>query len=113
VVDHKTGKTFYEQDDLQLTLYREFVRQRFGAEKCTAFFDKYRWVNNLDRIRKPAMEREQAKLKKGDLARAQKRVAKADEKMRRIEAQQSGSANGECFKCPFKSQCPKARTGWY
>jgi ATP-dependent exoDNAse (exonuclease V) beta subunit len=113
VVDHKTGKTFYEQDDLQLTLYREFVRRQFDTAKCDAFFDKYRWVNNLDRIRKPAMEREGANLKKGAFARAVTRVAKADKKMRRIEEGSPANPNGECFKCPFRSQCPEARMGWY
>jgi len=113
VVDHKTGKTFYEQDDLQLVLYREFVRRRFGTTACHTVFDQYRWVNNLGRIRKPAMERNAVKLRKGAFARALRRVAKADETMRRIEEGGRASADGECFKCPYKPQCPKAHSGWF
>jgi len=54
VVDHKTGKNFYEQDGLQLHLYQEYVRKTFKPKRMLACFDEYRWVNNLQRIRVPA-----------------------------------------------------------
>lgn len=113
VVDHKTGVKFYEQDDLQLVLYREFARRKYGVAACRTVFDQYRFVNNLDRIRKPAMERNEVKLAKGAFGRAVRRVAKADRIMRQIEEGGRASADGECFKCPYKPQCPKARSGWY
>jgi hypothetical protein len=113
VVDHKTGKNFYAQDELQLVLYREHVRRRYGTADCRTVFDEYRWVNDLDRIRKPAMLRSAVKLRKGSFARGVKRVAAADRTMRRIEEGGRAAADGECFKCPYRPQCPQASSGWY
>jgi len=38
VVDHKTGKNFNDPDDLQVTIYREYIRRRYGSESCSAFW---------------------------------------------------------------------------
>jgi predicted RecB family nuclease len=44
LVDYKTGKNFSGADELQLVLYREYVRRRYGASRCLTIVDEYRWV---------------------------------------------------------------------
>lgn len=62
IVDHKTGKRFNEADELQFVLDREHVRRQYKATRCLTMVDQYRWVPNLDRIRKPAFLRTQVRL---------------------------------------------------
>lgn len=65
VVDHKTGKAFWPQDPMQLAIYREHLLREYGPVQVRAFFDAYRWVNDLRRIRTPAHQRTRV----GELAR--------------------------------------------
>ncbi|MCU0727664.1 MAG: PD-(D/E)XK nuclease family protein [Planctomycetes bacterium] len=110
LVDHKTGKTFGEHDDLQLVLYREWVRREHGAADCTLLYDEYRWVNNLDTIRKPAFRRTEVRPPPGSWRAALARLGAADETMRRIERTREPEETGECFRCPWRPQCP--HQGW-
>jgi predicted RecB family nuclease len=113
VVDHKTGKDFNAPDKLQVAIYREFVRRQFRSESCLAFFDEYRWVNNLDRVRKPAFQRIEIKQTLTEWTRAKQRIASSYQQMRRI--QQEGDARGadSCFMCPLKDQCMKSSSRSY
>lgn len=117
IVDHKTGKRFNEADELQLALYREHVRRRYKAVRCLTLVDQYRWVPNLDRIRKPAFQRTQVRLARSAWLQATKRLAQAHRRIREIEQNQDAWATGECYLCPYKSNCPKAPVGyssdWY
>lgn len=113
VVDHKTGKNFYDPDKLQLAIYHEYVRRRFSPKKCVAVFDEYRWVNNLDRIRKPAFQHTEVKLTAGDWQRALLRLAEGYRRMRRIERAGDAEANGPCYMCPYQARCPKASVSYY
>jgi hypothetical protein len=108
VVDHKTGTRFGDHDELQLVLYREWARREFGAERCAVCYDEYRWVNNLEKIRKPAFQRTEVRPGPQAWRRALDRIGEADEAMRRIERDRDGDAGGECFRCPWKEQCPSA-----
>lgn len=110
VVDHKSGKVFYKQDHFQLHLYQEHVRRAFKPKICLAFFDEYRWVNNLNRIRKPAFRRTPVPSKPWPAVLA--RVQKGWKAMQQIERTGKARANGECFSCPLKEKCPKAALGY-
>jgi RecB family exonuclease len=115
VVDHKTGKKFNEADPLQLAVYREYVRRECGASRCLAYFDAYRFVNNLGRIRKPAFLRTEVKGRALGWAKAKGRLAKAHKAMARIAEGGRVSADGECFACPYREECPERSGGfaWY
>jgi len=117
VIDHKGGRRFNEPDRLQLVLYAEHVRRRYGAERCAAHFDQYRWVNNLDRVRKPASCRTTVKLPKGAWNAAAKRIDQRFRQMRKIEKTGDAAGTGECMICPFRDLCPKAAisygNGWW
>ena len=58
VVDHKTCRSFGDEHDAgQLVLYAEHVRQARACEVRTGFFDEYRLVPNLTRVRTPVFRR--------------------------------------------------------
>jgi len=57
LVDHKTGRNFYPDDELQVAIYAQYIRSAYGGEAARLFYDHYRWVANLERIRKPAFQR--------------------------------------------------------
>jgi predicted RecB family nuclease len=110
VVDHKSGKGFYERDHFQLHLYQEHVRRAFKPKLCLAFFDEYRWVNNLSRIRKPAFRRTPVPSKPWPTVLA--RVQKGWKTMQQIKRTGKARADGECVSCPLKEKCPKAAVGY-
>jgi predicted RecB family nuclease len=112
VVDHKTGKKFYGADELQLVLYREYVRRRYGATRCLTIVDEYRWVSDLARIRKPAFQRQVVQLGRNAWSQAIQRIASAWSEIREIEKSREAYGGGECFRCPFKGICPKASVGY-
>lgn len=112
VVDHKTGKKFNGADDLQLVLYREYVRRQYQAVRCLAFVDEYRWVPNLATIRKPAFQRTRIPLGRTDWRLATRRLAWAHRRIQEIEKTQTVWALGECYMCPYKGTCPKASVGY-
>lgn len=109
VVDHKTGKNFYEQDELQLHLYREHVRRVFKAKRCLTCFDEYRWVNDLESIRKPAFRRTPVTAKRWQST--VRRISVAYEAIRRIHKTGEASNEDNCFACHLKEVCTKATFG--
>lgn len=109
VVDHKTGRSFCERDELQLHLYREHLRRAFKLKLCLACFDEYRWVNNLESIRKPAFRRTRVKVKPWQFSLL--RISIAYGTIRRIQKTGHASSGGNCFACHLKDVCPKARLG--
>lgn len=108
IVDHKGVRRFIKPDRLQLLLYREYVRRVYKTEQCNAHFDQYRWVNNLDRIRKPATSRIGLQVRDGSWAAALRRIRTRHNLMKKIEKTHEAADTGECITCPFKNQCPKA-----
>jgi hypothetical protein len=112
VVDHKTGKCHYDQDELQLVLYREYVRRVFRAKRVRACFDEYRWVNNLDRIRKPAFRRTHVSFERRAWAAALERIEEGFDTIQRIEGSGEARSNGECLFCSLKHVCPEASVGY-
>lgn len=108
VVDHKTGSTFAELEPFQLAVYREHVVRSYGAKKCLAMFDQYRWVNSLDRIRKPAFQRVTLPESLVGWKVASARLAKAQKRIHELEAGRKAKADGPCFMCPLKDDCDRA-----
>lgn len=110
VVDHKTGRTFGDPDPIQLALYREHARRAHGAREVLAMFDQYRWVNDLSRARKPAFQRSEVAL--GSWEDAFRRLRAGHRRMEEIEKGGRARAEGECFRCPLKAVCDRAKGGW-
>lgn len=105
IVDHKTGRNFNELDPLQLVFYNEYVKKTFRPEKCVAYFDEYRWVNNLERIRKPAFRRTPVKFLRSTYNKALKRVKIAFVKMAKITSIADTAESNNCWICPYHYIC--------
>ncbi|MBI5525594.1 MAG: PD-(D/E)XK nuclease family protein [Deltaproteobacteria bacterium] len=109
VVDHKTGKDFWRQDPMQLAIYREHVLREHGATKVQGYFDAYRWVNDLRRIRKPAFERTRVRLSSRSWAKAQRRFEAGYKAIKEVErAGEKSPGTGSCWMCAWKGVCKKA-----
>lgn len=105
VIDHKTGHDFYPQDELQMAIYREYIRRAYGAVDPQFYYESYRWVNNLKRIRKPAFHRHPVNLQYTDWQVAENRLKAASRQIEAIRRAHSGSKTGICFRCPYFRQC--------
>jgi predicted RecB family nuclease len=108
VIDHKTGKNFGNTDALQMVVYRQYARTKHKAEDCLTFFDEYRWVNDLGRIRKPAFQRTSVRLRSTAWPSALRRFAKGHQRIRRVEREHDARGTGECYMCSFREVCDKA-----
>jgi hypothetical protein len=117
VVDHKTGKRFNELDPMQVAVYRQHVLRKHRTKECSAWFDQYRWVDDLGRIRKPAFQRTQVHLRSTSWATALRRFHSGYKRILRIEETQDARATGFCHSCTLKDVCEKAVLGygawWY
>ena len=78
-----------------------------------AFFDEYRWVNNLDRVRKPAFQRTEVKHTEKCWKSAEIRLANSYQQMRKIQKANDAKGDGPCFMCPFNDKCDKASFSYY
>ncbi len=105
LVDHKTGRDFYPQDELQMAIYVEYMRRMFGGAAYEFYYDQYRWVNNLSRIRKPAFQRSGVRISANDWGSALARIQKAYRLIVRIRETNRAACNGECFRCPYRGNC--------
>jgi hypothetical protein len=104
VIDHKTGRAFPKLDGFQLAIYQEYIRQTYGAESCLSYFDCYRWVNNLGRIRKPAFQRTEV-VTQHTWQSIQQRFGNGFEVIRKLDDIRSIPRTGECFLCPHRKYC--------
>jgi len=105
VVDHKTGRDFYPQDELQMAIYVEYIKRFYGVNSCQFYYDHYRWVNNLSRIRKPAFLRTAVTLHDHYWQHALQRILTGYQRIQKILSANKGNKNGECFRCPYKRIC--------
>lgn len=105
VVDHKSGRDFYPPDPLQMAIYRQWLREEFKAEESCFYYEHYRWVNNLQRIRKPAFMRSAVELPEDGWPAFLQRIRLAYKEMQRIYSGGQASKNGECFRCPYRLMC--------
>ncbi len=105
IVDHKTGRDFYPQDELQMAIYAEFIRREYAAGYCKFYYDQYRWVNNLQRIRKPAFHRTAITPTSSDWSTSLHRIREAYKTIQHIYETKRAERFGECFRCPYRQQC--------
>jgi ATP-dependent exoDNAse (exonuclease V) beta subunit len=105
LVDHKTGRNFTPQDPLQMAIYVEYIQREYGGVACEFYYDHYRWVNNLDRIRKPAFQRDGVPVLASDWPSALARIRSGYETIRKIKAGRPALRNGQCFRCPYRKNC--------
>lgn len=105
VIDHKTGKSFNQLDKHQLVLYLEHVKRTYQPEKCIAYYDEYRWVNDIERIRKPAFRRTPVKTTKKSYTEALVRAKDAYRKMSKILSIEDTNISGDCWNCPYRHIC--------
>jgi|GEM_PF-646755 len=130
LVDHKTGRNFYPDDELQVAIYARYIQQAYGGESVRLFYDHYRWVPNLERIRKPAFQRVEARADPAHWPQDLARIRAAYGMIREIQEifehwnplHENGrkpfrsedlrnsllritSASGECFRCPYRGMC--------
>jgi hypothetical protein len=105
LVDHKTGRNFYPDDELQVAIYAQYIHQAYGGETCRLFYDHYRWVKNLGRIRKPAFQRVEVRADPAHWPQDLARIRAAYGKIREIQESGSAPRCGECFRCPYRGMC--------
>lgn len=105
LVDHKTGNDFYPPDELQMAIYYRYAKTKFPRKKINIFYDRYRWVNNLDRIRKPAFSRSPVTLPVNYWRSALNRINKGVQLMNKIKLENWGRYGDLCYRCPFRVAC--------
>lgn len=105
IVDHKTGNDFYPPDELQMAIYHRFAKQKYPKKKISIYYDRYRWVNNLDRIRKPAFSRSEVVLPPAYWKTSLKRIRDGYKIIKTIRESKRANPGGECFRCPFRDFC--------
>jgi hypothetical protein len=93
-----------------MVVYRQHALAKYKADRCLMFFDEYRWVNNLGRIRKPAFQQTAVRLRATAWASAVRRFSKDHQRIRRIEKAKDAPETGQCYLCPFRGACGKATT---
>lgn len=105
IVDHKTGRDFYPEDELQMAIYVRYIQQQYGELACQFYYDHYRWVNNLARIRKPAFQRTQVNFTSARWPAALERIRNGALAADKIRTTKWVEKNGECFRCPYRKVC--------
>lgn len=108
LIDHKTGRDFYPQDELQMAIYVEYIKRRYGGSDSRFYYEQYRWVNNLNRIRKPAFQRTEVVLPGHSWQQSLQRIQSSFQSIREIKAKGVAAKDGECFRCPYRNICWKA-----
>jgi hypothetical protein len=105
LVDHKTGRNFYPYDELQVAIYAHYIRSIYPDYECRLYYDHYRWVNNLQRIRKPAFQRTMVQMQPALNALYRQRISTAAGAIQCLREGAAPSHTGECFRCPFQKNC--------
>ncbi len=105
LIDHKTGHDFYPQDELQMAIYVHYIRQTYGEVPCEFYYDHYRWVNNLGRIRKPAFQRTGVTDTRLAWSAALERIRAGWAAIERIRQRNWAPKTGQCFRCPYRKAC--------
>ncbi|MDK2980003.1 MAG: hypothetical protein PWQ55_350 [Chloroflexota bacterium] len=105
LVDHKTGRNFYPYDELQVAIYAHYIHSIYPEYDCRLYYDHYRWVNNLQRIRKPAFQRTMVEMQPALDALYRRRIDSAAATIQRLHAGTAPSHTGACYRCPFQKNC--------
>jgi hypothetical protein len=105
LIDHKSGRDFYPHDELQMAIYVEYIKRRYGGSDSKFYYEQYRWVNNLDRIRKPAFQRTEVILPDHNWHQSLRRIQNGYQLIRKIRENGAATKAGECFRCPYRNIC--------
>lgn len=105
IIDHKSGNDFYAPDNMQMAIYQHYGMQRYPKSDIKVYYDQYRWVNNLNRMRKPPMLRSEVRLPSNSWFKAMLRIRDGYRTMQKIREGNQSIKFGECFQCPFKPIC--------
>lgn len=105
LVDHKTGRDFYPYDALQVAIYAKHIEGAHAGKSCRLFYDHYRWVNNLERIRKPAFQRTEVNAKLSDWGAYVERIREGAAHIDRIRQGGTPARVGACYMCPYRGMC--------
>jgi hypothetical protein len=105
LIDHKTGRDFYQPDILQMAVYQGYVRSTGFQGECEFYYDNYRWVENLERIRKPAFERKRMSINEIEIRESEQRLITGYEGIRKLWEGRLPDRRGECFRCAYRSCC--------
>jgi hypothetical protein len=105
LIDHKTGRDFYQPDILQMAVYQGYVRSTGFQGECEFYYDNYRWVENLARIRKPAFERKKMSINELEIRESEQRLISGYKGIRKLWEGKLPERKGECFRCPYRSCC--------
>ena len=105
LVDHKSGRNFYPYDQLQVAIYKKYIQAEYQGTDCRLYYDHYRWVNNLNRIRKPAFQRTEVSVDGSSWPRYLNRIRQAYVIIQEIKNGLAPSRGGECYRCPYRKNC--------
>jgi CRISPR/Cas system-associated exonuclease Cas4 (RecB family) len=105
LIDHKTGRDFYQPDILQMTIYQGYMRSTGFQGECEFYYDNYRWVENLARIRKPAFERKKMVISETQIRESAQRLSEGYEGIRKLWQGSLPDKRGECFRCGYRNCC--------
>jgi hypothetical protein len=105
LIDHKTGRDFYQPDILQMAVYQGYMRSAGFQGECEFYYDNYRWVENLARIRKPAFERKKMVISEMQVRESEQRLSAGYEGIRKLWEGKLPDRKGECFRCPYRNCC--------
>ena len=105
VIDHKSGRDFYPPDELQMAIYWQYIHHQFEADECDFYYEHYRWVKDLQRIRKPAFLRSEVNLPMAGWQPSLDRIRRAYGLMQRIRERNFAQKNGDCYRCPYRNMC--------
>jgi CRISPR/Cas system-associated exonuclease Cas4 (RecB family) len=105
LIDHKTGRDFYQPDILQMAVYLSYLRSAGLQGNCEFYYDSYRWVENLARIRKPAFERRQMVINEREIEDQTQRLVAGYQGINQLKQGKIPGRNGECFRCAYRNNC--------
>ena len=105
LIDHKTGRDFYQPDILQMAVYLSYLRSTGFEGECEFYYDSYRWVENLARIRKPSFCRQQMLISDSEAVIQAKRLADGYRGIQQLRQSGLPEMTGECFRCAYRNYC--------
>lgn len=105
LVDHKTGRDFYPYDTLQVAIYAKHIEDAHAGTHSRLFYDHYRWVNNLERIRKPAFQRTEVHAETRDWGLYLERIRAGAAKIEYVREGRTPGKKGVCYMCPYRGIC--------
>ena len=105
LIDHKTGRDFYQPDILQMAVYLSYLRSTGFQGECEFYYDSYRWVENLARIRKPAFNRQLMQISDADFKNQAGRLTAGYAGIKSLRRGRLPERNGACFRCAYRNIC--------